>query len=195
LNIKEYIASGVLEEYVLGLTTEEKSNEIVELAAKHEEIQLEISAIEESVAVYSSAFTKDPPKDLKANILSAIVQEALPVPPLTGQSKIEDYAHWLNSVKAPDAYENVHMEVIYNSKEATIVIAWIKEGELNHDHQEYTERFLIVEGSCVATIGGETTTYEIGDFVEFPVDIEHSYTVTSDIPMKVVACLDHKLSS
>jgi len=84
----------------------------------------------------------------------------------------------------------MHMEVIGDYKTARMVIAWIKVDEPIHQHSEYSETFLIVEGSCIATINGNTANYGVGDYVHIPLNQTHSYKITSKTPMKVIACLD-----
>ncbi len=191
MKIADYIASGILEEFVLGLLPREENEKVLKLVEEHPEIKAEIATIELAVEQYAFANSVTPPSTLENDVFAAIQASETP-PMLTANSKISEYKYWLDKVQEPDEYENVHMEVLSDSPEATIVIAWIKEGESDHLHTEYTEKFLIVEGSCIATIDGVTTNYSVGDYVEFTIDKHHDYKITSQIPMKVVACLAHR---
>lgn len=188
MNIEDYIASGILEEFVLGQLDQEMCESILALAELHPEIKREIDTIEKSVEMLARAYAVEPPAELEQQIFDAIEQADVP-PPLTANSPISDYAYWLKTIQNPTDYENMHTELIAHSDEGTLVIAWIKHGEPVHLHTEYTEIFLIVEGSCTATIDGVTSDFTVGDYVEFTIDKYHSYTVTSEIPMKVVGCM------
>ena len=53
MNSKEYIESGILELFVYGKLSEEENKEVLEMAAKHPEVQDEIIAIEKAVVSLS----------------------------------------------------------------------------------------------------------------------------------------------
>lgn len=191
MDIKAFIESGILEGYVLNAISKEDRVSVEEMAATYNEVKEEILLIEKSLAVYTEEHELTPPTHLKNKIITDI--ENFNTPPILNQdSKIEDYQLWLNNTDTPTAFEDMHMEVIGEYENAKMVIAWIKEGESNHTHTEYTENFLIVEGSCTATIDGVTSEYKVGDYVSFPINKIHSYKVTSNQPMTVIACLDLK---
>jgi len=196
MDIEKFIASGLLEEFVLGVISDENKKIVNDLAKQYPQVKEEILAIEESFEIYSTQYEMTPPPNLKAKIMDKInEEERLKLPPLlTSTSPISDYDYWLGKVKEPEQYESMHMEIIGEYESAKMVIAWIKEGEPDHSHDQYSEIFLIVEGSCTATIGDQTADYEVGDYVCFPIHVNHSYHVTSKMPMKVVACLDLKAS-
>lgn len=75
MNIKEYISSGIIESYVLGLTTQEENREVEEMAAKHPEIQNEIDETSEALKVYAQAHSKTPPEGLKSKIIKKLCGE------------------------------------------------------------------------------------------------------------------------
>lgn len=191
MNIEDYIASGILEEFVLGQLDKEACETVLAMAEQHPEVKREIDAIENTLEFFARAHAVAPPQDLEERIFNAIQQEEVP-PPLSENSQISDYSYWLEQLTPPHDYENMHVEPIAHNDEATLVIAWIKQGEPEHLHTEYTEIFLIVEGACTATIDGVTSDFSVGDFVEFTLDKYHSYTVTSEVPMKVVGCMVHR---
>lgn len=188
MNIEDYIASGILEKFVYGRLSEDERREVLALAEQHPEINEEIQSLEESMEVVARAYAVAPPTSLKASIFAAIEKAETP-PPLNAHSVISDYSYWLDKFDEPTEYENMHMEVIAQDSAATMVIAWVKNGEEDHLHTDYTEIFLIAEGTCRATIDGVTSDFGVGDYVEFTIDKHHSYEVTSEHPMKVVAAL------
>lgn len=72
MNIKEYIASGILDEYVLGLLSEEEKQAVEAYAAQEPAIVEEIRKIEESLELYAFAEAKMPKNDIKSKILAEI---------------------------------------------------------------------------------------------------------------------------
>lgn len=191
MDIKAFIESGILEGYVLDAISDEDKAVVEEMLTKHSELKTELTLIEKSLAVYTEEYSLTPPSHIRNKIIADIKNFDSP-PILNQNSKIEDYKLWLNNVKAPENYENMHMEVIGEYEEAKMVIAWIKKGEPNHLHTDYNENFLIVEGTCTATIDGVTKNYGAGDYVSFPINKHHGYEITSNHPMRVIACLDLK---
>jgi len=51
---EQLLASGLLEQYILGLTTEEESQLVEELAAQHEEVRLELSLLRQAMDRYAT---------------------------------------------------------------------------------------------------------------------------------------------
>lgn len=57
MELKEYIASGIIELYVYGLLSESESEAVTDMAKKHPEIQDEILSIEKAILTLSSSFS------------------------------------------------------------------------------------------------------------------------------------------
>jgi anti-sigma-K factor RskA len=76
MNIQEYIASGVLESYVLGLANDKEKAEIEALVQKSPEIKVEIRAIEDALESYAFANAQAPPAHLKNQIWDKIAAES-----------------------------------------------------------------------------------------------------------------------
>lgn len=76
MNIQEYIASGILESYVLGLANEKEIAEIEALASQSPEIKAEIRAIEDALESYAFANAETPPAHLKSQIWEKIAAES-----------------------------------------------------------------------------------------------------------------------
>ena len=69
---KEYIGSGILEQYVLGYTSQAESKEIELMAATDPAIRLEIKAIEEALEAYAMEHAVAPNPVIKPFILATI---------------------------------------------------------------------------------------------------------------------------
>ncbi|NJL77587.1 MAG: anti-sigma factor [Saprospiraceae bacterium] len=70
MNVQEYISSGLLENYVLGLVSDEERQEIERYATMYPEIRAELNAIEDALEVYALANAVSPPADMETRILN-----------------------------------------------------------------------------------------------------------------------------
>lgn len=93
MDIQKYIASGILENYVLGLASLEEQQELERYVQEYPEIQQELTIIEETLGIYIQAQARPMPKGLDTQILAHIDQLVGATPPPPEQptaSKKED---------------------------------------------------------------------------------------------------------
>lgn len=72
MKVQEYIESGILSIYVLGIATEEERAEVEQMAAQYPEIREELYSLQASMNEYASQFELQPPQELKERILKSI---------------------------------------------------------------------------------------------------------------------------
>jgi anti-sigma-K factor RskA len=72
VNVEQIISSGLLESYVLGMTTEEETLMVRDMCTKHPELLNEIELIEESLIGFAPQHTPPLRKDLKEEIASKL---------------------------------------------------------------------------------------------------------------------------
>lgn len=72
MNLNEYIQSGILEEYCLGLTSEEENREIEALAAKHPEVRDSLRQLCEGIEAYAQVHSVPPPARLKQKVIDGV---------------------------------------------------------------------------------------------------------------------------
>lgn len=77
MNTKEYIASGIIESYVLGITTAGESAEVERLALQYPEIQAEIESVGNTFENYALQYEKEPPAFLKDKIMAELFSEPI----------------------------------------------------------------------------------------------------------------------
>lgn len=77
MNIKEYISSGVIEAYVLGIATDDEVREIEQLMTQYPELLIAIQEQEELLGQYAHAHSVAPPPQLKQNIWQAIQADSV----------------------------------------------------------------------------------------------------------------------
>lgn len=72
MNIQEYLESGALETYALGLGTEAERRETERLLLLYPELEQELAAIQAGLEVYASVHAVEPPAALRAQVLAAM---------------------------------------------------------------------------------------------------------------------------
>lgn len=75
MDIQQYISSGIIEAYVLGIADEEEVRELELLSAQHEEIAAAIASYKNDLEEYGTLHAIPPPPDLKDKIWSVIESE------------------------------------------------------------------------------------------------------------------------
>lgn len=192
---KNYIESGILEQYVLGHTSPGETREIELAAAADPAIRMEIEKIGEALMAYAMDHAIDPSPILKPLLLATIdyserLKNGEPVtepPALNENSAIEDYAAWLNRKDmAYEGTENIYAKIIGYTAEATTAIIWIKDYAPQEIHDHEIEKFLIVEGTCNITVGDEVNELSPGDYFAVPLYKTHMVKVTSTIACKII---------
>lgn len=78
MNIGEYIASGILESYVLGQLSQNEMKAVEEMAAKYPAIKQELSAIEQGLEAFAMDLKVKPPSHLKNKIKAELFKQESP---------------------------------------------------------------------------------------------------------------------
>lgn len=193
--IQDYINSGILQSYVLGLVTPEEASEVEKNAAEHPDIVVAINAFSEQLEMQARSRAVSPPASVKLGVMATLDYmermmkgEKPSVPPvLNDDSKIADYAEWL---ERPDMVINEDFRVSYAriigyTPGMTTAIVWMDEltGE---EHSNEMETFLVVEGSCEFTLGADVYKLWPGDIMRIPLYKIHSARTTSAFPCKLI---------
>ncbi len=196
IDIKKYIESGILELYVLGLTTDIESLEIEQLAGSNEEIRMEIEEITNALEYHSSNTARPFNPTIKTFVLATIdyserIKNGEPAsfpPALNPNSTIADYKQWLNrdDLFLPDDFDQAYAKIIGYTPQMTTAVVWLKTLSPPEIHTNEFEKFLILEGSCDVTIGKEVHQLVPGDYLNIPLHIEHDVKITSSIPCKFI---------
>ena len=191
----EYIDSGILEQYVLGLLSSEESIEVEFRAANDISIQNEIDAICDSLEQSAFSNAIEPNPIVKPFLLATIDfterlrnGEQLEYPPLLHkQSSVSDYSSWLQrNDMVLQSKDDIVAKIIGFSPEVITAVVWIKKYAPQEVHENEYERFLIVEGTCDIIVGDEINSLVAGDYFEIPLHKNHLVKVTSMIPCKVI---------
>ena len=195
-SIKEYIESGILEMYVMGVLSPQECMRVHHMSQEHPEVQSEIKQIEFALQSYSENNTSAPHPAIKPLLLATIDYserlqngEVQTFPPeLNEHSRIEDYNEWLSrkDMLLPDDFDQMYAKIIGFTPEITSAIVWISSMAPHEVHENEFEKSLIIEGTCDITIGEKVHSLVPGDYLAIPLFEGHSVKVTSAFPCKVI---------
>lgn len=194
--MNDYIGSGLLELYVLGLCSEEEAATVKQLAQQHPEIEAEIRNIETALQLYAESQAAAPPDTARALLIATIdyttrLQNGEPVttPPLLHAGSVAaDFEPWLSrpDMVRTNEPDNIFLKLIGANEKATTAILWLVKGAPGESHADEHERFLILEGTCDIVVSGQTNKLKAGDYFEIPLHADHHVTVTSAYPCKII---------
>ncbi|WP_048920506.1 cupin domain-containing protein [Rufibacter radiotolerans] len=195
--IYNFIESGILELYVMGITSPQETQEVEQMAAAHPEVKAEIDQISRAVEAYAQEHAIAPRETVKPLVLATIDylqrlakgEPAVDPPMLAKNSKLETYAPWLNRADltlSEEEEEDIFVKIIGHTPKTTTAIVWIKDMSDYEVHHDEYERFLIVEGTCDMIAGEHLYKLKPGDFFEVPLHTQHMIKVTSKVPCKAV---------
>jgi mannose-6-phosphate isomerase-like protein (cupin superfamily) len=193
-NPDDYMNSGMLELFVMGMLTKEESIEVETMAALHPEIRDEIAVIEDAQEEMAKLAALHPPSRVKTKLLNAIEEVESQTklagnPPfLSRHSKVEDFNPWVKNPDnvAPKEYEDPFFIPLVMTAEETIALVWIRENIPSEVHTDVIEKLFILEGSCDVEFGGQVYSLKAGDFLRIPLHVAHKVTITSKIPCKLI---------
>ncbi|MES2430964.1 MAG: cupin domain-containing protein [Bacteroidota bacterium] len=195
LTSKEYIESGILELYVLGMTNADESKEVEIRVAADTVIKEELNAICNSLETYAMLNAVEPGLLMKPFLLATIDyterlksgEPAAAPPMLNKNSAIEDYSTWLNRNDMKNTgTDDFFAKIIGYTPEAITAIVWLKDYAPHEVHDDEYEKFLIVEGTCNIIVEDEVNQLSPGDYFAIPLHKKHMVKVTSSFPCKVI---------
>lgn len=195
-NLKVYIESGIIESYVMGLTTSEETIEVEAYAIQYSEVADAIEEYSKDLENTCIAKGETPDPITKPFVLASydymlrLTNGELPSEPpvLNPASTLTDYNEWilrpdLNIIEIKD---EVFAKIIGFTPTAITAIVWLQDLAPQEVHHAEYERFLIIEGSCDIKIGEHIHSLSPGDFLEIPLHTTHSVKVTSLVACKVL---------
>ena len=190
------LGSGIIELYVLGISTHEEAETVRRLAAKHHAVRAELKAVEQALGVYAHKASALPDPTVgpflaaRTDYSERIRAGELPQEPplLSPNSRINDYAKWLNrpDMTPHQPFDNISAKIIGYTPEVLTAIVWLKEGAPAEVHEKLLEKFMIVEGSCEIVINDHPLAMGVGDIITIRLNSNHYVRVTSVVPCKVI---------
>ena len=79
MNIQQYISSGIIEAYIIGVATDEEAHELLLLCEQYPEVKAAVLSYEKDMERYVSMNAIEPPEEMKEQIWAAIQKNESPV--------------------------------------------------------------------------------------------------------------------
>lgn len=72
LDIREYISSGIIESYALGVVSDQERREVECMATIYPELQDHLLTVQQNIEILGQRWVKEPPADLKSRVMEGI---------------------------------------------------------------------------------------------------------------------------
>lgn len=195
-NIEEYLNSGIIEEFCLGLAKPQEAEEVLKLANEHPEVALYLKETQERFSTFHKKFHKSAPLRNLDIIKKSITEnkkwkEAV----LLGEEKmlgkyieisqhtdIELVKKLIKSIFPPEEYDNVFAKPLYVGKGKELFLFFVKEIVPLEEHHKLDESFLMLAGTVDCYIDDQIFKMAEGDFMRIPIHSKHKVIVTSSTP-------------
>lgn len=191
MNVEKFIASGILENYCLGFTTEAENAEVELYASLYPEVKKELEHFRSVFENYVLSNKIVPSPHVKFAVMQSVYKHQLEkddvYPPLLSAGRsTDDIASWIANHPLPPpegAYDNLFIRKLPSTEFFTNFIVWAKSGLETEMHTDCKEYVYVIKGSCTVYFEGEARSYVAGDLIIIPPCIHHNAMVTSDFPM------------
>ena len=196
MNINEFIASGVIEDYCLGIASEEAVRQLEAYCQEYPGIQEEVEAVQQALNGYAQQFEQQARPELKAAILleiDRIESEEQTTAPLllshfkeiSADSDLDEWLHLTKELHPPEEFD-IHLLPIYDDGKNLLFVGWVNDHVPPEVHTDELESFFILEGSCECTVGDKKIRLQAGEYLSIPLYVNHHLRVTSDKPVKAI---------
>ncbi len=193
MDIPEYIKSGVLEDYCLGVLNQEQKEAVEKNCAEFPELKKELVLLQTGMErfvteqpVWRKAALKD---DIWAVLSNVNIEEAAVTGSFPIINKYSDHNNWLKMVTPllpADFSEGTFMKVIQDNESVTQMLVMSYIGQDEEEHDDLKECFMILDGECECNIGGNIIPLKAGGFIDIPLHTNHSVKVTSSYPVTAI---------
>ncbi len=198
LDLNQYIQSGIIEDYCLGLASDDDGAQLLEYAQQYPEVKQALEIAEQNLEQLLWQHAQKAPEGNLSKILEGIEASTLEKAQLTGpKAQLEkfipifeksDHQQWqrlTQNLEVPTAF-NLHLHELYHDDRDVLYVVWIKDRIPQEEHQDLAESILCLEGHCVGKLAGKEIQLHPGSFWSVPLNTVHSLEVVSPDPVKLI---------
>ena len=185
MNAQEFINSGNLEAYCLGLLDPSAEQTVLEMCAVSPEVRQELDQLEMAMEQLAFTLAVKPARDLKKDILDRIdhaESETLDKDHLPVIDHDADHHAWLSAFRhliRENPIDNLLFYPLTNHSRLKQSLVFTRMNIPDETHADLKESFFILEGTCTCTVGGLDHFLKPGDFLEIPLHIQHDIQLTA----------------
>lgn len=186
MNLQPYIASGILELYVLDLLSPDEKIGVERMLKVYPTLKNEVLAIENALENYAHVNAIKPNKKIEKEIVEIVnnlsLESCISFEQLPRINAYSNYLNWLPLIEQikPNKIEGgIFTKVLkYNDEISQVLVV----SEINipeEVHEDELESFLILEGNCECIVSGKSRFMGPGDFMAIPLYEPHDVIVKS----------------
>jgi len=174
---KEFIESGNLEAYCMGVLDASEQTFVLQMCSLYPEVRTELELIELSLEKIALQSAITPAEGNRERLLDSLFkQDVFDInhPPIADE--FSDYKEWLRAYAylIPDEPAEVFFSQLLRHDEEVIQALVISKVNIPDEvHNDLVESFFILKGSCCCTIDGTDHTLNAGDFLAIPPHKNH----------------------
>ena len=188
MNAQEYIESGLVQDYCLGLLQGQEKRDFETALAIYPMLLAEVELYQLTMENYAKGHGIKPPTETKAQIWETLQnlerEEKMDLQNLPLINKYSDHNHWLSVVKPllpAEIGETKFLKVITHTPKVLQILAKSSSYFEDEIHTDEMESFIILEGECECTIGqGEGAKIihlKPGGYIEIPLHEHHDVRI------------------
>ena len=197
---REFLQSGIIENYHLGMASEEEVDRLLALCHKYPEAQNLLDKGYQSFLYILESYAKTPPTRNLSSILNSVsskselikasfvgtAQELDRFVPISAHSNVEEWNKLLAGLQPDDEYDNMFAKPLFHSDRQELTLVWAKEIVPDEIHTNQSESFFLLEGTADCYIGDKLYAMEKGDYMLIPLHVNHKVVITSMMPAKAL---------
>lgn len=198
--IKEYLESGIVEDYCLGLLDDANSQQLMTFCESHLEVQTCLKVTQKSMESFIGSFKRKAPKSAKRIIKNNILDKLkLEKAKLIGKdqmleefigisrhSNVNKWEHLIKDIKPPVGFDDIYAKPLFLSENRELLLIWARELVPEEIHDDMEESFLLLEGTVDCYVNDEVFSMVKGDFMQIPLNAHHKVVVTSKTTAKAI---------
>jgi mannose-6-phosphate isomerase-like protein (cupin superfamily) len=182
MNVQEYIVSGILQEYCLGLLSEKEKEVVERNCRQYPAIQAALDACRRQAP--------DPAlKETIWNLVENVNREEKGLEGLPVLNRFSERDTWLKMVQPflPGKLEqDLFVRTIRDDAGCTQFVLWTKIDIPEEVHEDVQECFIVLDGKCECYVGDEVFRLSAGGFFEIPLHVPHRVKIISSDVLAVV---------
>jgi mannose-6-phosphate isomerase-like protein (cupin superfamily) len=193
MDSKDYISSGIIENYCLGLLSQEESNNVLMQSKLHAEIKQAIDEFMNSLEECAVDANIAPPAHTKQTVLQLLenlkLEEEKNIQNLPLLNKYSDHKNWLRIVEPvlPETLdEKIFVRELRNDNQVSQTLIWTAVDYPDEAHEDVEESFIILRGNCRCYIEDKIVELGPGGFLDIPMYAHHNVEVLGTDPVLAV---------
>ena len=186
MNLQPYIASGILELYVLDLLSQAEKIGVERMLKVYPILREEVLAIETDLENYAHINAIPPSKKLEKEITEIVnnlsIEQHISFEQLPRINEYSNYLNWLpliEPIKPNKIDDGIFNKVLQHNEQITQVLVVSEINIPEEIHDDELESFLILEGYCECIVSGKSRFMGPGDFMAIPLYEPHDVIVKS----------------